>query len=172
MSEYVKTKSSYALCMNSQANACKKARQRVCYDAVEESAARQKPIGGLKSLRHQISACATSLRSPSRDLDKHRSHDLTHMFTRSTLVVTQIKYKTVSYLSMAIRPISSKAAEQAAASIHQPRDPNTLSNYNAWRIQHTIASFDIDFKQQKLSGHVQHSIKKLANDPKIVLDSR
>lgn len=31
---------------------------------------------------------------------------------------------------MAIRPAPDHIAKQTAASIHSPRDPNTLSNYN------------------------------------------
>lgn len=73
---------------------------------------------------------------------------------------------------MAIRPISDAAAEKAAASIHQPRDPNTLSNYNAWKTKHTTANFEIDFEAKKLKGSVELTLKKLADhEPKIVLDT-
>ena len=74
---------------------------------------------------------------------------------------------------MAIRPISDAAAEQAAASIHQPRDPNTLSNYNAWRTKHTTANFEIDFDGERLKGNVELTLEKLAkNESKVVLDTR
>ncbi|KAK5167138.1 Leucyl aminopeptidase yscIV [Saxophila tyrrhenica] len=72
---------------------------------------------------------------------------------------------------MAIRPISDAAAEKAAASIHQPRDPNTLSNYNAWRTKRTTADFNIDFDAKKVVGHVTLSLARLAKEPKIVLDT-
>ena len=80
---------------------------------------------------------------------------------------------TKTYIRMAIRPISDAAIERAAASIHQPRDPNTLANYNAWRTKHTTANFEIDFAAKQLKGNVQLSLERLAqNENKIVLDTR
>ena len=72
---------------------------------------------------------------------------------------------------MAIRPISDAAVERAAASIHQPRDPNTLSNYNAWRTKHTKADFEIDFDTKCLKGSVELTLERLAEESKIVLDT-
>jgi leukotriene-A4 hydrolase len=73
---------------------------------------------------------------------------------------------------MATQPISDAAAEKAAASIHQPRDPNTLSNYNAWRTKHTTADFTIDFDAKRLKGHVTLALEHLAKDErKIFLDT-
>ncbi|KAK3050642.1 Leucyl aminopeptidase yscIV [Extremus antarcticus] len=73
---------------------------------------------------------------------------------------------------MAIRPISDAVVEKAAASIHQPRDPNTLSNYNAWRTKHTTADFAIDFDAKLLVGHVTLTLARLAKgESKIVLDT-
>ena len=54
---------------------------------------------------------------------------------------------------MAIRPASDAVAKEAAASIHQPRDPNTLANYNAWRTKHTKAEFEIDFEGMYTDGY-------------------
>ena len=60
-----------------------------------------------------------------------------------------------------------------AGSIHQPRDPNTLSNYNAWRCQHITANLEIDFDSKKLHGNVILQLKKLhENAEKIILDTR
>lgn len=74
--------------------------------------------------------------------------------------------------TMVIRPISDATAEKAAASIHQPRDPNTLSNYNAWRTKNTTADFTIDFAAKRLKGHVSHTLARLAKgESKIVLDT-
>jgi leukotriene-A4 hydrolase len=74
---------------------------------------------------------------------------------------------------MVTRPISDSAVERAARSIHQPRDPNTLSNYNAWRTKHTVANFDIDFDAKRLKGNVRLILDRLQdNEGKIVLDSR
>lgn len=73
---------------------------------------------------------------------------------------------------MAIRQTSDAAAEKAAASIHQPRDSNTLSNYNAWRTRRTTADFNIDFDAKKLHGHVTLALENLAkNERKIILDT-
>ena len=58
-------------------------------------------------------------------------------------------------------------------SIHQPRDPNTLSNYNAWRCRHVTASLEIDFGGKKISGNVLLSLRKQhADAQQIVLDTR
>jgi leukotriene-A4 hydrolase len=74
---------------------------------------------------------------------------------------------------MVIRPLSSSAVEAAAANIHAPRDPNTLSNYNAWRTKHTTANFDIDFEGKRLEGFVDITLENLAKEEtKIVLDTR
>ena len=74
---------------------------------------------------------------------------------------------------MAVGPISDAAVEKVASSIHQPRDPNTLSNYNAWRTRHTQANFEIDFDQKRLKGNVELTLERLAKDEqKIVLDTR
>ncbi|KAK3678322.1 Leucyl aminopeptidase yscIV [Recurvomyces mirabilis] len=75
---------------------------------------------------------------------------------------------------MAIRPAPApdSVAKAAAASIHQPRDPNTLSNYNAWRMKHTTADFHIDFEAKRLKGTVHLTLKKLAPDAnQVILDT-
>jgi len=57
-------------------------------------------------------------------------------------------------------------------SIHQPRDPNTLSNYNSWRCQHVTANLEIDFESKKVLGNVLLSMKKEHGDEKkIILDT-
>ncbi|KAK3113230.1 Leucyl aminopeptidase yscIV [Teratosphaeriaceae sp. CCFEE 6253] len=73
---------------------------------------------------------------------------------------------------MAIRPAPESVTKEAAASIHQPRDPNTLANYNAWRTTHTTTDFDIDFDAKRLKGTVHLTLEKLAKDAKqIILDT-
>ena len=72
---------------------------------------------------------------------------------------------------MVMRPASDAVVERAAASIHMPRDPNTLANYNAWRTQHTTANYEIDFEKKRLHGSVTLTLKKLADERKIVLDT-
>jgi len=60
-----------------------------------------------------------------------------------------------------------------AATIHMPRDPNTLSNYNAWKCEHVTANFEVDFKGKRLFGNVLLQMKKLHEGAdKIVLDTR
>lgn len=74
---------------------------------------------------------------------------------------------------MVIRPLTSSAVEAAAANINSPRDPNTLSNYNAWRTKHTTANFEIDFEGKRLAGSVDVTLENLAKEEtKIVLDTR
>lgn len=69
--------------------------------------------------------------------------------------------------------LSDAELEKAAASIHQPRDPNTLANYNAWRTKHTTANFDIDFSSKRLKGDVVLTLDRLAKgERKIILDTR
>ncbi|KAJ5170669.1 Leukotriene A4 hydrolase [Penicillium coprophilum] len=63
------------------------------------------------------------------------------------------------------------------ASIHtmaiNPRDPNTLSNYNNWRSTHITANFDILFDQKKLVGNVVHQFKSITDgqSQEIILDT-
>lgn len=54
-----------------------------------------------------------------------------------------------------------------------PRDPNTLSNYNNWRSTHITANFDIHFDQKKLAGNVVHKFKSItdAESREIILDT-
>ncbi|KAK5654895.1 hypothetical protein OQA88_6933 [Cercophora sp. LCS_1] len=53
------------------------------------------------------------------------------------------------------------------------RDPNTLSNYDAWRTRHTIANLKVDFSEKCLKGSVilelESQTDKSSNE--IVLDS-
>ncbi|EER36472.1 leukotriene A4 hydrolase [Histoplasma capsulatum H143] len=60
-----------------------------------------------------------------------------------------------------------------AAATNPPRDPNTLSNYNAFRTTHTTVNFDILFEKQKLTGNVIHKLISLTNSEarEVILDS-
>lgn len=61
---------------------------------------------------------------------------------------------------------------QGDTSIHQPRDPNTLSNYNAWRCHHVKAELAIDFDSKTVAGTVALDLKKLHDGVnEIVLDT-
>ncbi|KXT07572.1 hypothetical protein AC578_10239 [Pseudocercospora eumusae] len=75
------------------------------------------------------------------------------------------------FSTMAIRKAADYVAEEAAANIHAPRDPNTLSNYNAWRTKHTTADFHIDFDAKRLTGVVHLELEKLAKDSNLILDT-
>lgn len=59
------------------------------------------------------------------------------------------------------------------AVVTNPRDPNTLSNYNNWRTTHITANFDILFDQKKLVGNVIHQFKSTtdAESREIILDT-
>ena len=80
---------------------------------------------------------------------------------------------TLGSVNLAKKHLSDAAALKAAETIHQPRDPNTLSNYNAWKTKHTTANFDIDFKARRLKGSVELTLERLAKEErKVVLDTR
>lgn len=51
----------------------------------------------------------------------------------------------------------------ANTTIHSPRDPNTLSNYNSWLTTHTTANFEVLFEEQRLSGNVVLTLKSITN---------
>ncbi|KAL1838865.1 hypothetical protein VTJ49DRAFT_2118 [Mycothermus thermophilus] len=53
------------------------------------------------------------------------------------------------------------------------RDPNTLSNYDAWRTKHTITNFDVDFAAKRLRGSVILELESQTDraSKEIVLDS-
>ncbi|KZF21561.1 leukotriene A-4 hydrolase [Xylona heveae TC161] len=61
----------------------------------------------------------------------------------------------------------------ASTTIHSPRDPNTLSNYNNFITTHTVANFKIDFNQKKLQGNVTLQLKSItpAESDYITLDT-
>lgn len=53
------------------------------------------------------------------------------------------------------------------------RDPNTLSNYDAWRTKHTTVDFEIDFNAKRLGGVVHLTVERLQKEQrKLVLDTR
>lgn len=59
------------------------------------------------------------------------------------------------------------------ATVTNPRDPNTLSNYNNWRSAHITANFEILFDQKKLVGNVVHRLRSTtdAQSKEIILDT-
>lgn len=61
----------------------------------------------------------------------------------------------------------------ANVSIHTPRDPNTLSNYNNWWTTETAVSLEILFDEQILQGTVSHTLKSITNSEtkEILLDT-
>ena len=72
--------------------------------------------------------------------------------------------------------IQIRALNMAAATstpILRPRDPNTLSNYTAWRSRHITANFEIDFNNKRLTGNVIHQLlsKTQAETREILLDT-
>ncbi|KAF2725755.1 leukotriene A-4 hydrol [Polychaeton citri CBS 116435] len=73
---------------------------------------------------------------------------------------------------MAGKSDSNPVALRAANSINQPKDPNTLSNYNAWRTSNTVANLTVDFGTKRLKGSVELTLQKLTRDErKIILDT-
>lgn len=64
-------------------------------------------------------------------------------------------------------------ATDVDTTIHQPRDPNTLANYNAWRMRHVTADLELDFEAKRVSGSVRISMARVEKgDGKIMLDTR
>ncbi len=57
--------------------------------------------------------------------------------------------------------------------IHIPRDPNTLSNYNNFLTKHTTANLSIDFEKKRLSGNVILKLESIndAETKDILLDT-
>nr|POE54493.1 leukotriene a-4 hydrolase like [Quercus suber] len=89
-------------------------------------------------------------------------------------LVHQLNQPEKSSAEMVMRPTPApeSVAREVAASIHPPRDPNTLSNYNAWRTKHITTDFEIDFDAKRLDGVVHLVLERLAkNENKIVLDT-
>ncbi|GIZ43671.1 hypothetical protein CKM354_000688800 [Cercospora kikuchii] len=77
----------------------------------------------------------------------------------------------LGFHTMSARPAPESVAKEAAKAIHAPRDPNTLSNYNAWRTKHTTADFNVDFDNKRLTGTVHLTLEKLADEKQIILDT-
>lgn len=88
----------------------------------------------------------------------------------SSFVKSVLPVKAFHPSPMVIRPIMTSTDPE----IIQPRDPNTLSNYQSWRTQHVTANLEIDFEKKRLWGNVILKMKALRQktEEKIVLDSR
>lgn len=58
--------------------------------------------------------------------------------------------------------------------MHLHRDPNTLSNYDKFRVTHTSADLSIDFDNKVLKGTVTHTVKSIngTTETAIILDTR
>lgn len=73
---------------------------------------------------------------------------------------------------MVTRPNHNPASTAANSSVRAQRDPNTLSNYGAWRSRHIQAELDIDFGAKLLRGKVTLHFEKRSDDDQIILDTR
>ncbi|KAG9998660.1 hypothetical protein KCU78_g16319, partial [Aureobasidium melanogenum] len=72
--------------------------------------------------------------------------------------------------AMLNRPI----ADNVDISIHQPRDPNTLSNYNVWRTKHVTADLELEFNKNRCVGTIKLELERLEKGQgsgKVVLDT-
>ncbi|KAL5606477.1 hypothetical protein BROUX41_002884 [Berkeleyomyces rouxiae] len=69
--------------------------------------------------------------------------------------------------------ISSPALHCRSLAMAAQRDPNTLSNYSAWRTRHTTVDVTIDFESRRLVGSVSYEFESLtdATSSELVLDS-
>ena len=70
-------------------------------------------------------------------------------------------------------PTQSMVMRRLASTVHPPRDPNTLSNYNNFITTHTEANLDIDFEQRCLAGFVKLNLRSVtqAETKQILLDT-
>ena len=52
-------------------------------------------------------------------------------------------------------------------------DPNTLSNYEQFRLYHTVVNFNIDFSKSQLAGNVSltFQVRRAARSSTVVLDT-
>lgn len=77
------------------------------------------------------------------------------------------------FLSRSLSVLTPSITVRRMAVVTNPRDPNTLSNYNNWRSTHITANFDILFDQKKLVGNVVHRFKSTtdAESREIILDT-
>lgn len=72
--------------------------------------------------------------------------------------------------AMLNRPIP----DDVDTSIHQPRDPNTLSNYNVWRTKHVTADLELEFANNRCVGTIKMELERLEKGQgsgKVVLDT-
>ncbi|KAJ5637291.1 hypothetical protein N7490_007170, partial [Penicillium lividum] len=76
-------------------------------------------------------------------------------------------------LARARPPFSRFYSVRGMTMASDPRDPNTLSNYNHWRSTHITANFDILFDQKKLAGNVIHKFTSITDaiSKEIILDT-
>ncbi|KAJ5777112.1 hypothetical protein N7520_000358 [Penicillium odoratum] len=76
-------------------------------------------------------------------------------------------------LARARPPFSRSYSVRGMTMASDPRDPNTLSNYNHWRSTHITANFDILFDQKKLAGNVIHKFTSITDaiSKEIILDT-
>jgi len=77
------------------------------------------------------------------------------------------------FLKFFYSPSRTFTTARKMATVSNPRDPNTLSNYNNWRSAHITANFEILFEQKKLVGNVVHRFRSTtdAQSKEIILDT-
>ncbi|KAJ5990866.1 hypothetical protein N7499_011414 [Penicillium canescens] len=81
-------------------------------------------------------------------------------------------FRSFNFLSLRSASITVRF-NQVRNMVTNPRDPNTVSNYNNWRSTHITANFDILFDEKKLVGNVVHRFKSITNaeSREIILDT-
>ncbi|KAJ6103246.1 hypothetical protein N7486_005673, partial [Penicillium sp. IBT 16267x] len=77
------------------------------------------------------------------------------------------------FFSRTLSPFGFRPSVRRMTMASNPRDPNTLSNYNNWRSTHITANFDILFDQKKLVGNVVHQFTSITDavSREIILDT-
>jgi leukotriene-A4 hydrolase len=95
------------------------------------------------------------------------------LFAASRYVRVADRLVHASLRSSSACPLSRQLTRMASTIVKGPRDPNTLSNYQNWITTHSTATFDVNFEEQRLGGHVAHKLRSTtdAATKEIILDS-
>jgi leukotriene-A4 hydrolase len=91
-----------------------------------------------------------------------------------------IRFGTARFAQRTVNPVAQKSTASQrrwfgfnSAKMAPVRDPNTLSNYDAWRTKHTTANLKIDFTDKCLRGSVIIELESQTDkaSKEIILDS-
>jgi len=102
---------------------------------------------------------------------------LFNFFARSSISGTPKLASSRTFATMHKSPaamLNRPIPDDVDTSIHQPRDPNTLSNYNVWRTKHVTADLELEFAKNRCVGTIKLELERLEKGQgsgKVVLDT-